>query len=67
MNESNELMIVLEGRNWIYFLTDETTVSGAWNEFHNKCEKLDINIDNCRMVRMDLRDPSGNTIESKQS
>ena len=62
----NELMIVYNGGQWLYYKTSQTTVKGALNEFEALCEKTGINTDNMRVQSAVLRDPLQNDIEEER-
>ncbi len=60
----NELMIVLEGGQWIYFPTEEEKADVAFKEFCEKSEMLGINYDNLKFDHIVLRDPKYKDIDS---
>ena len=55
----NELMIVLSGNSWLYFMTNQVTVDKAFDKFCEACEICGINIDNLDIEQMVLRDNTG--------
>jgi hypothetical protein len=59
----NELMVVIQGGQWIYFPTEEEEAESALQDFHEKCEMLAINMDNVKISRVVLRDPKYNDID----
>ena len=51
----NELMIVLEGGNYIYYKTKLNKAWDALREFEWSCESVGINIDNVGITSAELR------------
>lgn len=58
----NELMIVFEGGNYIYYKTNKTTAWGAYKEFECTCESAQINIDNMNVVKAELMNEDFETL-----
>ena len=58
----NELMVVVEGQQWLYYKTDENDVSRAFSQFCECCDNNGINLDNLSIVSVKLRDQDGETI-----
>ncbi len=59
----NELMVIIGGRQWIYYATDQITADKAFQEFTEKCETSGFNIDNVDIFEVSLRDKNGNEID----
>lgn len=58
----NELMIVYNGGQWLYYKTSQQTARSALNEFEALCGRTGINTDNMRVQSAVLRDPLQNDI-----
>ena len=59
----NELMIMFDGQNWIYFATEETSCKDALADFERKCAAVGINIDNMEIISTVLRNVEGKETE----
>lgn len=59
----NELMIVLSGNSWLYFMTNQVTVDKAFDKFCEACEICGINIDNLDIEQMELRNAEGGILD----
>lgn len=60
----NELMIVFKGGNYIYHKTYIKEAKYALEKFRIVCETNHINIDNMDIVRVELRNKYGLTIDT---
>lgn len=59
----NELMVTLEGGEYLYFRTEGETLNEAKLEFYGALINSHINYDNVKFTSFVLRDPYGNDIE----
>lgn len=59
----NELMIVIEGMQWIYFRTEQKTADKAFQEFNETCDSIGLNHDNVAFIKAVLRDKEGNDVD----
>lgn len=59
----NELMIVLEGGQWIYFSTNQATADKAFQAFNEACDSIGLNLDNVDVRKAILRDSEGRVID----
>ena len=60
----NELMILFDGSQWIYFKTPAAAVDKAYQCFEETCSSADINIDNMLVRSAILRDSHGSVIDT---
>lgn len=59
----NELIVVIDNDNWIYFKTDATDVGSAIDDCLDAAESVGINFDNIDPYKCLLRDRYGETID----
>lgn len=59
----NELKIWCEGGALLYWKTRETTALGAFYEFQHIAERIQLIIDNLRVVELELQDKDFNDID----
>lgn len=58
----NELMIVIDGNQWIYFKTNEDVADKALARFLEVTTNAEINLDNVHILRAELRNEDGEII-----
>lgn len=59
----NELKIWCEGGALMYWKTRETTALGAFYEFQDIAERIQLNTDNLRVTELELQDEDFNDID----
>ena len=59
---SNELVITLDGGQWMYFNTQEVTADKALQRFNEACDIIQLNTNNINIKSVELRDVEGETI-----
>lgn len=60
----NELVVFLEGGQWIYFPTPQERVDKAFQEFNESCDSAGFIMDNVHITEVTLRDENCDDIDS---
>lgn len=60
----NELKIILNNGDYLYYDTEKTTAKSAFSEFLFICSKIHVNTNNASFNKVILRDKDGNNLET---
>lgn len=61
----NELKIWCEGGALLYWETKMETCYEAFNEFDSVCNRIGLNIDNLRVIELELQDSDFNIFDTE--